>query len=151
MPRSTRSTWFAVAAGAIALHVVDDSFLQPQPGTSAADHLFSGLIPLAILALPPRPTRGSAPARPARSPCRWCLPALLSGAEAIYYGGKTGLSGDDYTGLLAMAAAPVLLVLGMLGSLELAPHRRPPGRALRAPAAQDGRACSSPRRWSCCR
>jgi dienelactone hydrolase len=40
------------------------------------------------------------------------VPALLSGAEAIYYAGKTGLAGDDYTGLLAMGAAPVLLGLG---------------------------------------
>jgi uncharacterized membrane protein YhaH (DUF805 family) len=33
----------------VALHVVDDNFLQPQPGTSAADHLVSGLVPLASL------------------------------------------------------------------------------------------------------
>jgi hypothetical protein len=38
------------AIGLIALHVVDDSFVQPQPGTSAADHLVSGLVPLAALA-----------------------------------------------------------------------------------------------------
>jgi uncharacterized protein len=37
----------------------------------------------------------------------------LSGIEGIYYGGKTGLSGDDYTSLLAMVAAPVLLGLGV--------------------------------------
>ena len=24
--------------GVLALHVIDDSFLQPQPGTSAGDH-----------------------------------------------------------------------------------------------------------------
>ena len=55
------------------------------------------------------------------------LPAILSGVEAIYYGGKTGLSGDDYTGLLALAAAPVLLVGGRLGrsgrSRRLDDHR----------------------------
>ena len=42
---------FLAAVGAIALHVVDDNFIQPQPGTSAGDHLFSGLIPLAVLGL----------------------------------------------------------------------------------------------------
>lgn len=109
----TRATWFAVAAGAIALHVVDDSFVQPQPGTSAADHLVSGLVPLAILGVAayayPRVRPGAAGA----IALALVLPALLSGAEAIYYAGKTGLSGDDYTGLLAMAAAPVLLVLGV--------------------------------------
>jgi hypothetical protein len=42
----------ALATGALAVvafHVVDDSFLQPQPGTSAVDHLVGGLVPLALL------------------------------------------------------------------------------------------------------
>ena len=34
------------------------------------------------------------------------FPALLSGVEAIHYGRGTGLAGDDFTGLLAMAASP---------------------------------------------
>jgi hypothetical protein len=38
-----------LALGAIALHVVDDNFLQPEPGTSASDHLVSGLVPLVLL------------------------------------------------------------------------------------------------------
>jgi hypothetical protein len=42
-PGSRRRILFVVALGAIALHVVDDSFVQPQPGTSAGDHLVSGL------------------------------------------------------------------------------------------------------------
>src|SRR4051794_41464150 len=40
---------FLFGAGAVAVHIADDNFVQPQPGTSAADHLASGLIPLAIL------------------------------------------------------------------------------------------------------
>jgi hypothetical protein len=40
-----------LALGVIALHVVDDNFLQPEPGTSGADHLVSGLVPMALLAL----------------------------------------------------------------------------------------------------
>jgi hypothetical protein len=32
----------AAGFGVIALHVLDDSFLQPEPGTSIADHLASG-------------------------------------------------------------------------------------------------------------
>ena len=35
---------------ALALHVADDSFLQPEPGTSAGDHLAGGLVPVALLA-----------------------------------------------------------------------------------------------------
>jgi hypothetical protein len=39
-----------VAIGVMALHIADDSFLQPAPGTRADDHLVSGLVPLAALA-----------------------------------------------------------------------------------------------------
>jgi hypothetical protein len=34
----------------IAAHVLDDNFVQPQPGTSAGDHLASGFVPIAMLA-----------------------------------------------------------------------------------------------------
>src|SRR3954453_16350877 len=92
---------FVLAAPAVAVHVTDDNFLQPQPGTSAGDHVFSGLIPLALLALAgwafPRVRSGAR----AAIALTLVIPALLSGAEGLYYGGKTGLSGDDYTGLLA--------------------------------------------------
>jgi len=40
-----------VAIGLVGLHVADDSFLQPQPGTSSGDHLVSGLVPLTVLML----------------------------------------------------------------------------------------------------
>jgi uncharacterized protein len=104
---------FTAAVGLIAVHVIDDSFLQPQPGTSAGDHLFSGLIPLAILAVAVWAYPRIRPGARAAMALSLVVPAVLSGAEAIYYGGKTGLSEDDYTGLLAMTAAPVLLVLGV--------------------------------------
>src|SRR4051794_8004621 len=42
---------FVLAVLVIAVHVIDDSFAQPQPGTSASDHLVSGLVPLALLGL----------------------------------------------------------------------------------------------------
>jgi hypothetical protein len=41
---------FLFSVGAIGVHVVDDNFLQPEPGTSAAGHLVSGLVPLAAIA-----------------------------------------------------------------------------------------------------
>ena len=53
------------------MHVIDDSFLQPPRGTSAADHLVSGLVPLAALALAawvyPAPAWRARVAR-----LRWC-------------------------------------------------------------------------------
>ena len=55
-----------VALGLIALHVVDDNFLQPQPGTSAGDHLVSGLVPLGVLGL-----------------AAWGYPRLRAGLRAV--------------------------------------------------------------------
>ena len=61
-----RETKLAVAGTAvIAVHVLDDNFLQPQPGTSAADHLVSGLVPVAAarvrdrISAPPRGARAA--------------------------------------------------------------------------------------------
>src|SRR3954464_10200333 len=103
-----------LAIGLIALHIVDDSFLEPQPGTSAADHLISGLVPLAVLAL-------AAVAYPRGRPGGRAVTAVLLGvfglataSEAWYYTREVGASGDDYTGLLAIPAGLMLLVVGVV-------------------------------------
>jgi dienelactone hydrolase len=101
-----------VAMGVVALHVVDDNWLQPNPGTSAGDHLFGGLVPLALLvaaiALYPRLRPGA----------RGTI-ALLAGVfgglvatEAVHYTRAVGPSGDDFTGLLAIPACLLLVGLG---------------------------------------
>jgi dienelactone hydrolase len=104
-----------VAIGLVALHVADDSFLQPEPGTSAADHLVSGLVPLAVLVLAawayPRLRAG------ARASIALVLGlfGITAGIEAVYYGtSDAGLSGDDYTGLLSLIAGVVLLGVGVV-------------------------------------
>jgi fermentation-respiration switch protein FrsA (DUF1100 family) len=103
-----------VALGLIALHIVDDSFLQPQPGTSAADHLVSGLVPVAVLAL-----------------AAWAYPRLRAGTQAVvglalglfgvvvgiegaYYTVKGNPSGDDFTGLLAIPAGLTLVATSLV-------------------------------------
>ena len=96
----------------IAIHVADDSFFQPQPGTSAGDHLVSGLIPIAVLlvcaALYPRLRPG----------LRASLAVLLgvfgvvAGVESLYYLNAGSLSGDDYTGLVAIPAGLLLVSVG---------------------------------------
>jgi uncharacterized protein len=103
-----------VALSAVALHVVDDSFLQPEPGTSPGDHLVSGLVPLALLtgvAIAYARLRAGARAT-------WALLAgffgVLSGTEAVYYTWAIGASGDDYTGLVSIPAGLLLLGLGAL-------------------------------------
>jgi dienelactone hydrolase len=109
------ATQRALAMGAlavVALHVVDDNFLQPQPGTSAGDHLVSGLLPLALLT-------GAAIAYARLRPgvrAMWVLLAgffgVLAGTEAVYYTRAVGASGDDYTGLLSIPAGLLLLGVG---------------------------------------
>jgi uncharacterized protein len=100
--------------GVIALHVVDDSFLQPQPGTSAVDHLVSGLVPLAVLglaALAYARLRGGA-----RAAIALILGVfgIVAGIEAVHYTTKVGPSGDDFTGLLSIPAGIGLLGLGLV-------------------------------------
>ena len=103
---------FLLGVVLIALHVVDDAFVQPQPGTSAGDHLVSGLVPLSLLGL-------AAWAYPRLRGGRRGAMALLvgvcgivTGIEAVHYTAKVGASGDDYTGLLAIPAGLLLLGLG---------------------------------------
>ena len=47
----TESGLARLALGVAALHVVDDNFLQPQPGTSAGDHLAGGLVQAGLFVL----------------------------------------------------------------------------------------------------
>jgi dienelactone hydrolase len=112
--RSSEVLVARVALGLIALHVADDSFLQPEPGTSAGDHVVGGLVPLAVLGL-----------------AAWGYPRLRAGLRAtvaLFLGGfgvivgiegayttvKGGPSGDDFTGLLAIPAGLVLIGLAVV-------------------------------------
>ena len=96
------------------LHVVDDSFLQPNPGTSAGDHLLGGLVPLAVL------VAAAAFYGRLRAGARATIALLvgffgvLAGTEAIHYTRGVGPSGDDYTGLLSVPAGLTLLGLGVV-------------------------------------
>jgi dienelactone hydrolase len=108
-------TKVAVAAfAAVALHVLDDTFFQPEPGTSAADHLVSGVVPVALLVCAavayPRVRPGL---RAALAIILGLLAIPIGATEAVYYGRSEGLSGDDFTGLLAAAAGVVLVGLGI--------------------------------------
>jgi hypothetical protein len=104
-----------VALGAIGLHFADVAFLQPEPGTSAGDHLVSGLVPIGLLAalgaLYPRLRPGARAA--------W---AIFVGLFALVAGIATsgshalgeGPAGDDYTGLLSVLAGGALVALGAI-------------------------------------
>ena len=120
---SRGQTLFMALTGLIALHVIDDSFLQPQPGTSAADHLVSGFVPLAALAL-------AAVASPRVRGGWQAAIALLVGFSGSswdrgrHYTSKVGPSGDDFTGLVALGAG---VAAGGFGLVTLWTTRRRAG------------------------
>jgi uncharacterized protein len=105
---------FLAGVVVIAVHVADDSFVQPQPGTSAGDHLVSGLVPLVVLGL-----AVVAYVR-VRGGGRGAIALVVGffgiafGIEGVYYTSKVGPSGDDFTGLLALLAGVGLLGLGLV-------------------------------------
>ena len=113
-----------LALGAVALHVVDDNYLQPEPGTSAGDHLASGLVPFGVLALValvyPRLRAGLR----AATAMTFGAIGIAVGVPGAYYLVDGSASGDHYTGLLALAGGALLLVSG---PVTLWKARRPGG------------------------
>jgi hypothetical protein len=107
------SITFVTGTSVVALHIADDSFFQPQAGTSAGDHLAGGIVPIALLALAaaayPRVRAGF---QAVLALAVGVLGSVIGATEALYYTLTVGPSGDDYTGLLAFAAGAVLLGLG---------------------------------------
>jgi uncharacterized protein len=113
----------------IAVHILDDNFFQPQPGTSAGDHLVSGLVPFAAYvgaayAFP----RLRAGAQAALAIALGILGIAIGVTEAGFYTLEQGPSGDDFTGLLAIPAG--LLLVGV-GATTLWRTRRRDGTPLR--------------------
>jgi uncharacterized protein len=106
----------ALSVAAIGVHIADDNFVQPEPGTSVADHLVSGLVPLA-LALAAGVAIVSVRFRPGIR-ATFALPlgvfGVVAGTEAAYYAQAGALSGDDYTGLLSILGGFLLLGAGAL-------------------------------------
>jgi fermentation-respiration switch protein FrsA (DUF1100 family) len=104
-----------VAFGIGVLHVVDDNFLQPQPGTSAVDHLPGGLIQAGLFVLfawaYPRLRAG---ARATLALGVGVFMVIMGAGEAGYYLRESGLSGDDYTGLLMIPAGFLLVGIGFV-------------------------------------
>jgi len=108
----------------IALHAIVDSFIAPEPGTGASDHLMRGLVSLAVLALAvavyPRLPAGG------RAGLAGVFGALaLEGAIlAIADARAAGARGEDWTGFLLVPVGVVLLVQAAL----LLWRSRKPGR-----------------------
>jgi uncharacterized protein len=108
-----QSTLFLLGTGAVALHLLDDAFVQPEPGTAAGDHLISGLVPLGVLIfLAVAYPRVRAGARATIALVLGLFGLVACAVEGGYHLVRGGLSGDDYTGLLALLGGLLLIALG---------------------------------------
>jgi uncharacterized protein len=107
----------AIARAAIAvigLHYADIAFIQPEPGTSAGDHLVSGLAPVALLAA----LAAFYPKLRAGLRGSLAIPlgvfALGSGVvTSLWHARDEGASGVDYTGFLAILGGAALVAVGV--------------------------------------
>jgi fermentation-respiration switch protein FrsA (DUF1100 family) len=106
----------ALSVAAIGIHIADDNLVQPEPGTSVADHLVSGLVPVA-LALVAGVAIVSVRFRPGVRATFALLVGVfgvVAGTESAYYAQAGALSGDDYTGILSILGGFLLLGAGAL-------------------------------------
>lgn len=108
----TESRLARASLAVIALHVVDDSFLQPNAGVAATDHLTGGLALVTLLGLGTAVYPHLRPGARGAGALLAGFLGLLVGTEAAYYTAEVGPSGDDYSGLLAVIAGLVLLGVG---------------------------------------
>src|SRR5918997_4233813 len=112
--RTRETVLFWIGLALIALHILDDNVVQPQPGTSPGDHVVSTLVPLGLLGLAawayPRLRGGRRGALALAAG----VAGIAGGIEAFYYTREVGPSGDDFTGWLSLAAGPLLLGLGVV-------------------------------------
>jgi len=115
---------FCSAVAVIALHAAVDSFVAPEPGTGAGDHLLRGLVSLALLGLAAAAYPRLAPG--GRASVAAALGALtLEGAGlAIADARSVGARGEDWTGFMLGPIGVVLLAL----AVRLLWRSRKPGR-----------------------
>ncbi len=113
LPRVTADALALGAMATVGLHVVDDSFIQPEPGTSAVDHP-GGLVSLALLGIAGAAYhRGRAGLRATIAIVTGLLALVFAATSAGHTTVTVGPSGDDYTGLLLLPAGLVLIGVGI--------------------------------------
>jgi dienelactone hydrolase len=110
----TTSTVALSALAVVALHVADDAFLQPEPGTSALDHVTGGSAQLAALGLAAVGyRRGRAGLQATIALVAGLLALVIGAASAGYQTVTVGPSGDDFTGLVVLPAGLALVGVGI--------------------------------------
>ena len=122
---------FRAAVAICAIAALDDAFVHREPGTSAGDHLASGLVPagvaLVLALFYPRVRAGLRAAV-----------ALVCGVLGLTAGVADGfrqvwldrIAGDDITAMLAALSGVALVVLGGVDAVANPATRRAPPAAL---------------------
>lgn len=107
-------TAFRVAVAGVALYVIDDAFVHPERGVAAGDHVLSGAVPLALLAVSalvyPRLRAG---ARAAVALVVGALAVTAGVADGVRHAAVDAVGGDDLSALLAAACGVSLLGIGV--------------------------------------
>jgi fermentation-respiration switch protein FrsA (DUF1100 family) len=106
---------FRIALAFAALAVLDDAFLHPEQGTAAADHLASGLVPVAVAAVLGWASPRLGPVLRGFAAIACGLLALTAGiADGFRHVAVDRLAGDDITAMVGGAAGAVLVGLGVV-------------------------------------
>jgi uncharacterized protein len=108
----SRTRLFLLGIAVIAVHVLDDNFIQPEAGTGPGDHLVSGLVPLALLGLVAWAYPRLSGLLQGAAGLTFGLLGIAAGSEGFHYAREVGASGDDFTGLLCLPAGVLLLGVG---------------------------------------
>ena len=109
--RVSESRTFYAAIALIALHIVDDEFLQPPSGTAIQDHLLAGLLPIGVAltaaSVYPRLRAGL------RAGIALIFGILTFVAGTIAFGSASadGISGSDWSGLLLLPTGLMLIAM----------------------------------------
>lgn len=114
--RSREVTWVRAALALIAVAVLDDAFVNREPGTTIADHLAGGLVPAAMAGV-------AAWSYPRLRPGARAVVAITCGTLAVVAGIVDGarhaaidhLAGDDLSALIGGVAGLALIVGGLAG------------------------------------
>ena len=109
--RVSETRTFYAAIALIALHIVDDEFLQPPPGTAIQDHLLAALLPigvaLAAACVYPRLRAGLR----AGIALIFGILSIVAGMIAFGSASADGISGSDWSGLLLLPTGLMLIAM----------------------------------------
>lgn len=103
-----------VALAVISAYVLDDAFVRREPGTAAADHLVSGLVPVALALVTALLAPRLRPGLRATIVLAWGVCAITAGvADGLRHIAVDGYAGDDGSATMAALAGVALVALAV--------------------------------------